>query len=338
MDIIENFFGNSHIFLNFIYFVLGLVVLLKGSDMFIDSAVFFAKKFNISEIIIGLTLVSIGTSLPELATNVASALKGSTGLALGNVVGSNVTNIALVVGVSALMVGRLTFNKMLFYRDVPVMIGASVYLVIAVFFFDGDTYRINWIESSIMLCCIVVYFAYLVKTNSLGELEEEGDDEVKIKAFSIGILYFILGFIGIFAGSEVAVQNIRFMAFKLNISDGIIGATIVALGTSLPELAVSITGILKNKATLSLGNIIGSNIFNILGVLGITGLIRSVDLVNVVTGEIDRIALYFTVPYTLFIALLLMVFMRTQWKIGRVKGSIFIFLYIAFIYINFMGF
>ena len=335
MEFINNFYQSAPLFVNILLFIGGLAFLIKGSDFFVDSAVFFARKFKVSEVVIGLTLVSIGTSLPELATNISSALKGRTAIAIGNITGSNITNIALILGIAALFMGKIKFNKKLFYRDSFFMLFASGLLLVFAYFFDKSVYQINRVESIIMVCLIIVYIIYLVKFNKESIAEEHHNDGW-IKSIFVGIIIFILGFIGIYIGSEVMVGNIIVIAGRLNIADGVIGATVVALGTSFPELAVTIVSIVKKKHDLSLGNIIGSNIFNILCILGITGLIKDISIISP-DGAIDTMMLFFTLPMTLFIAILLVIMMRIKWQLGRIKGGIFILTYIFFIILNYTG-
>ncbi|MCG8569028.1 MAG: calcium/sodium antiporter [Spirochaetes bacterium] len=333
MEIINQFFNNLPTILNFAFFIGGLYALIKGSDLFVESAVFFAKKFRVSEVIIGLTLVSIGTSLPELATNINSALKGRTAIAIGNVTGSNITNIALVAGVAIIMLGTIRFDKKLLTRDMLFMIGTTVLLVIFSYFFDGKNYAINRIEAGIMLAFLVLYLYYLFKFEHV----EEEAEEHHIKSMTIAILFFLIGFVGIFIGSELMVQNVIVIAKRLSIPDGVIGATIVALGTSLPELSVTITSILKKRSDLSLGNIVGSNIFNILGILGITGIIRNINIFDKLTNTPDTMTLFFTIPLALFIALLFLIFMRTRWELNRIEGIVLLLCYFCFIALSFIG-
>lgn len=335
MQTIDAFFAEIPIYLNILFFLIGLVFLVKGSDFFVDAAVFFAKKFKVSEVIIGLTLVSIGTSLPELATNINSALKGRTAIAIGNILGSNITNIALVAGVAALIVGKIVFDKKLFTRDIPIMLGATAVIGAFIFLFDGPDYKVNRFEALGMVVLLVLYLIYLLKTH---HVEDEVDEEEHhVTSMIVAILLFIGGFLGIFLGSELMVRNVIEIAREFHISDGIIGATVVALGTSLPELSVTIMGIIKKRANLSLGNIVGSNIFNILGILGITGLIRDISLIDGLSGKPDMAALLFVFPFCAIISLLLCLFMRIRWQLERYEGVILVFLYGTFLFFNFAG-
>lgn len=334
-----DFINDLPIVINFLLFALGVLLLVKGSDLFIDSAVYFAKKFHVSEMIIGLTLVSFGTSLPELATNINSAIKGRSAIAMGNVTGSNITNIALVIGLSALIIGKIKVPRKLFIRDMLFMIGTTVLLLVFSYFFDNGGYVINRVESTIMLILLIFYIFYLFNFNKedVGHEAHEHEKQ-KIKSMGFAVLLFIGGITLIFLGSEVMVRNIIAIAGKLNISDGVIGATIVALATSLPELSVTIIGILKKNADLSLGNIVGSNIFNILAILGVTGMINEINIFNVLTGTPDQKMLSFTLPFTLFIAIALFIFMAIKMQLGRIKGAIFLLFYAGFIVLNFVQF
>lgn len=328
-----------HISINFLLFIAGVIVLVKGSDVFVDSAVYFAKRFNISEIIVGLTLVSIGTSLPELATNINSALKARTAIAIGNVTGSNITNIALIIGISALIIGRLKVPKKLIKRDMIFMLLITLLLLTFSYFFDGDKFVINRFEAIIMVVLFVFYIIYLFRFEK-DEVSQEIKEyeELKINKMWVALSFFFLGLIGIFFGSEIMVRNVIVIADKLYISDGVIGATIVALGTSIPELSVTIVSIIKKRSDISLGNIVGSNIFNILAVLGLTGIIRQIDIINVIDGTPDKILLYWTLPLAMGVSLLLFIFMLINKQLGRIKGTIFLLIYIGFIVFNFTGF
>ena len=315
--------ANIHIILNFTLFIIGVAILIKGSDFFVDSAVYFSRKFHISEIIIGLTLVSIGTSLPELAANINSALKSRSAIAIGNVTGSNITNIALVIGISALIIGKINVPKKLLKRDMFFLLGVTMLLLIFSYFFDGNNFRINRIEALIMFILLLLYIFYLFKFNKEDISHEVCEhEELKIKSLKFAILILFGGILCIFFGSEIMISNAIVIADKLNISDGVIGATIVALSTSIPELSVTIIAIFKKKSDLSLGNVVGSNIFNILGVLGITGLITNINITTVSNGGPDIKMLYWTLPITLIIAVLLFIFMLIKMQLTRVKGII----------------
>jgi len=331
-------FFSFHIIFNFLFFVLGVAVLVKGSDFFIDSAIFFARKFHVSEMIIGLTLVSIGTSLPELAANINAAVKGRSAIAIGNVTGSNITNIALIIGISILIVGKVKIPKKLVNRDMYFMLGVTTLLLVFAYFFDSKNYCINRIESGIMFFILIFYFIYLFKFHKEDvDHEIHEHEELKVKSMWSAVLFLLLGIFFIYAGSEVMIQNIIAVSDKLKISDGVIGATIVALATSLPELSVTIIGIIKKKSDISLGNIVGSNIFNILGVLGITGLINKIYIVEQINNNTvpDLKMLYWTLPLTLVIAVLFYIFMLIKMQLGRIKALLFLLFYIGFIFFNF---
>jgi len=337
MGAINNFFESSNLFINFLFFILGMAILIKGSDFFIDSAIIFARKFKISEVIIGLTLVSIGTSLPELATNVSSAFKGRTAIAIGNIAGSNITNIALILGLSAVIVGKIAFDKKILTRDSIFMVLSTILLLAFSFFFDKELYTINKIEASILLLLAVFYTIYLFKFRKEAAEEEEQEHETSwIKNIPMAVTIFLVGLLGIYAGSEVMVGNVISIAKKLNIADGVIGATIVALGTSFPELAVTTLGVIKKKHDIALGTIVGSNIYNILLIIGITGIIKYVDIINI-DGSPDMTMLFFTLPVALLVAVLLPVFMSIKMRLSRTKGIIFMAIYIAFIILNYTG-
>ncbi len=334
MAFLNELYNTVPTILNIIFFIIGLIILIKGSDFFIDSAVFFARKAKVSETIIGLTLVSMGTSLPELATNINATIKGRTAIAIGNITGSNITNIGLIIGICALILGSLPINKKILYRDTPIMIFFTMLLLIFSYFFDKNVFAINRIEAIIFVVLMILYIWYLFRFNkeNLEHTEETG----KIKSIFWGILFFILGLAGVIFGSDVMIDNILIVAKRLNIKDGVIGATVVAIGTSLPELAVSFIAAIKKKTDLSIGNIVGSNIFNILFIIGISGIIRDITIVNA-DGTIDKLMLFFTLPLTMAIAVLFFLFSLIGQKIGRIKGLIILLIFIGFIVFNYMS-
>lgn len=320
--------------LNILFFIIGLVGLVKGSGWFIDGASFIAHRLKIPDAIIGLTLVSIGTSLPELATNIYSASTGNPAIAMGVIPGSNITNILLVLGISIVLLKVVPVSKLLFYRDSTVMLLAFIIFVVMCYFFpdSAGNNALNRIEAAILLILFCSYMILLFKRSGTikEEIKEECDnhsDKSFINTLPRSSFALLGGGFLVALGSQLMVDNVVWIAdTKLHISPQVIAVTIVAFGTSVPELAVTFTGIIKKKSDIAIGNIIGSGIFNLVFVMGITGLIAEIP----VSKEVTQLIL----PYMLGSAILLFIFMRTGWNLKRWEGIIFILLFLSFITLN----
>ena len=325
-------FSTGNIILDSLLLALGLFMLLKGSDMFVDASAFIARHFNVSEIIIGLTLVSIGTSLPELATNIYASFSGEAEIALGNVVGSNITNISLILGVAALIGKGLPVPKSMIQRDIPAMIFVFIF-----FFFlcytgpggDKPDHFLSRLDGLLLLAFFIIYLISLFKNKSAGETtenKEEKHDGHKVQSVLKAVIFFILGLIMITAGSKLAVDNVVYIATKLHIPKELISATIIAFGTSIPELAVTVTGIIKKQGGLALGNIIGSCIFNIVLVMSSAVIISPLS--------VSSQMLSFILPLMLLCGISLSIFMKTENKLIKSEGFILLLLYVVFIIYN----
>lgn len=249
---------------------LGFTVLVKGADWFVDGAAGLSRKFGIPELVIGLTIVAMGTSLPEAAVSITGALKGSAGIAIGNVVGSNICNILLILGVTT-AITSLRIQQSTIRYEIPFMIFISGVLLAQGM--SGGV--ITRMEGGVLLGLFVVYLIYLKfltdKTPEAEPSEPQEKEELPSVGKCVGLI--ILGAAMIIYGSDLAVQGAKTLARLFGLSDRLIGLTIVAIGTSLPELAASAVAALKGNADIAVGNIVGSNIFNILFVLGTTTLI-----------------------------------------------------------------
>ena len=340
-------------------FLFGLGILIRGSDFFVGSAAFIAKRFGVSELIIGLTLVSMGTSFPELGASVYASATGKGGIAVGNVVGSNVANIALVLGV-CLILRRITVKRKMLKRDGIIMLGVS--MLFTLFVFDGVT---QW-EGLVLMALFAAYLLFLYRQNRnekkskaiqrvLEEsiqkdkpltsefakliIEEEDDIpnkkeacepekvEVKEKGLRREIFRLTAGCLGVIVGAWLLVEMAVSIADTFNISQTVIGSTLVAFGTSVPELAVSIVAILKRYEQISIGNIIGSNIFNILLVIG------AAAMVNPLKGD-DKL-LFTNIPIMLLVAAILLIFMAVRGRLERWEGGVFVAIYAVFLILNF---
>lgn len=250
------------------FLAVGLAVLVKGADWFVDGAAGLAKKFGIPELVIGLTIVAMGTSLPEAAVSITGALKGSAGIAIGNVVGSNICNILLILGVTT-AITSLRIQQSTIRYEIPFMIFISGVLL-AMGMSGGVITRM---EGGVLWGLFVVYLIYLKFLTDKTPEPAEPKDKEELPSVGKCVGLIILGAAMIIYGSDLAVQGATTLARLFGLSDRLIGLTIVAIGTSLPELAASAVAALKGNAGIAVGNIVGSNIFNILFVLGTTTLI-----------------------------------------------------------------
>lgn len=299
--------------------VVGFVLLIKGADFFVDGSGSIARKLQIPDIIVGLTIVAMGTSAPELAVSVSAALGGSTEIAMGNVVGSNILNILIILGISALIV-PLAVDKSMFKRDFPVLLLTAVLLPAMALLF-GD--KVGLIAGIIFLVIFVFYIFLAVRAAIAYRKSGAGDGESKIKVLPWwqSILYTIGGAAVIVFGGNLSVEAAKKIAAACGISEAIIGLTVVALGTSLPELVTSVIAAKKGSSDIALGNIVGSNIFNILFILGTTAVIKPVPVPQ--SGFVDMMVL-------LGITVLLFIICVTTKKINRVAGASFLALYVAY--------
>ncbi len=296
--------------LSILLFIIGLVILLKGADWTTIKAERIAKYFGVSNLVIGLTLVAISTSLPELAVSVTASALNSGGISIGNVVGSNIANIGLVLGISLIITPTLVDKKNL--EEASIMF--VLMIVAAIYIYNG----VGRIEGSFLLVFIGVYLGDLVKhRRKLAKYVVPGYDIKK------EFLVFTIGVAGVILGSRILVDSTISIASIFNISEIVISATAIAIGTSLPELSVSLSAGKKGFKQMAIGNIIGSNIFNIAGVLAISAIVRPV----MSSHEIN----FVDVPIMVILAGLLLVFMRTKWELSRKEGAVFLAIYAIFI-------
>ena len=271
--------------------VVGFVFLVKGADWFVDGAAGLAAKLRIPQLVIGLTIVAFGTSAPELATSIISSSKESVGIAIGNILGSNVCNILLILGLSA-VISVLPIQKESLKIDLPVLIGASILIIL----FGETGGKIDRIEGAVMTLCLIAYTVFLIvgalrKRDKEGGMSDLNDHEVvveedeepkngfdawyeKMKAFTwFLVVATVVGLGIVVSGAMMAVEGAKTIASKLGVSENIIGLTVVAIGTSLPELITSVMAAKKGETDIAVGNIVGSNIFNVLMVGGVSAMI-----------------------------------------------------------------
>ena len=253
--------------------VLGFVLLVKGADWFVVGAADIARRLGIPQLIVGLTIVAMGTSMPEAAVSIAAALQGSADITVGNVLGSNIVNILIILGLTA-VITRVEIQESTLRYEIPFMMVATVLLLVL-----GYTgYSITFVEGVVLWALFLLFLGYLFRSAKSGKGEDEADAEEKSEAMSVArcLLYMVVGGFLVVKGSDFAVMGASDIARFFGISERIIGLTIVALGTSLPELVTSVTAARRGDAGIAIGNIVGSNVFNILFVLSTTALIVDV--------------------------------------------------------------
>lgn len=257
------------IFVHLVFLAAGFVLLMKGADFFVEGASMIATKFGIPQIVIGLTIVACGTSAPEAAVSISAAFKGTAGITIGNIVGSNIMNILLILGLTAALT-KVPIKEGTVKVEMPFVIGVTV-LMLGLGMMDGNLSRIDGVIFWIVFLCFFGYLIYLTKKDNIPEEAVQSAGLIKMLLYTVG------GLAAIVIGSDVTVDAATAIAKALSVSDRVIGLTIVAFGTSLPELVTSVTAALKGKADLAVGNIVGSNIFNILFVVGSVSLIHPIS-------------------------------------------------------------
>ena len=312
----------THAFL----FVLGLAALVAGAESLVRGASKIALSLGISPLVVGLTIVALGTSAPEVAVSVGAVLNDSADIAVGNVVGSNIFNVLLILGLSA-VVTPLIVHSQIIRQEVPIMIGASVLL--AVMAIDG---RIGHWESALLLSLLAGYVVFLVRQSRAETAEARDEFEGRVSRpggwdghWSVQLLFILVGLALLVLGSNWLVDSAVVFARALGVSDLVIGLTIIAAGTSMPEVATSVTAAVRGQRDIAVGNVIGSNTFNILGCLGLSGLVSSGGL------GIAPAVLNFDLWVMVAVALAcLPVFMFGR-RIGRRRGLLFLAYYVAYV-------
>ncbi len=315
--------------IDFIYIAIGIGLLTLGGDWLVNGATALARRLSIPPMIIGLTIVAMGTSMPEFAVAVIAAMGGSSGVSVGNVVGSNIANIALILGFTALM-RPISAERNLVKKEIPMMIGFAVLL--AVFAFNKS---IDMIDGAILSSCYVLFLWYCVRTARKNKVDadkascdaEQHDEHLPLWRDIVNIA---IGCVALVGGGKATVVGAVSVAESFGISQTVIGLSVVAIGTSLPELAASIAAARKGATELIIGNVIGSNIANVGCVMGLTTIISPVSI----TADYDSV-MFIDIPVMLVLSVLLIPIVFTQSKIGRKEGA---FLLISFfVYMGYLG-
>lgn len=307
--------------------VVGFLLLIKGADYLVTGSVSLAKKYKISNLVIGLTIVGFGTSAPELAVNLTSAFSGSTDLAIGNIIGSNISNVFLILGICAIIY-PLTVKRNTVWKEIPLSLLAAVITAVLAndIFFDtqvGSTFNvISRIDGLVLLSFFIIFMYYIFGIAKESDTNEE-IEHVHLPKYKIG-LYIAGGLAALVLGGKWIVGSAVFIASTMGISESIIGLTIVAVGTSLPELAASAVAAYRKHSDIAVGNIVGSNIFNIFWILGLSAVISPLPLQHDAFIDLE---------FLVFSSLLLFVFLfiGEKEKIERRQGVLFILIYAFYI-------
>ncbi|MDX9808212.1 MAG: calcium/sodium antiporter [Acholeplasma sp.] len=317
------------LFWAFMLLLAGFVILVKGADFFVDGASSIAKFFKISSLIIGLTVVAFGTSLPEAAVSITSALSGADDVSFGNIIGSNIFNLAFILGLASLVLPQVVHDDLI-RRDFPFALIAVVLLVPMYYFFAGTSpYFILRFEAAILLFILASFMFFILKdAKAMNELNTQvvthADEVEKVAKYSIkmAIPITLIGMAGIVGGGIMVTNGARTIALELGMSEWLVGLTIVSVGTSLPELVTSVVAAAKKESEISMGNIIGSNIFNIAFILGASAFINPIALNQ--TAIID---IYILIGLTAAVFL----FSLSNRKISRLEGFFLVMSYISYL-------
>lgn len=306
--------------LNILIIVVGIALVLWGADRLTDGAVAVAEKMKMPQIVIGLTIVAMGTSMPEFCVSLISALKGTSDLAVGNIVGSNIFNALLIVGVSAL-VAPMTIMETTVRKDIPFALVASALLLIMCL--DGNISRI---DAGILFVMFLIFMYMTLK----GAKKQGADAEEAIEgegkkpmATWLSVVWILVGLLCLIGGSNLFVEGATAVATNLGVSEAVIGLTIVAGGTSLPELATSVVSARKGNSGIAIGNALGSNVFNILAILGITGMITPMTLKGITYIDLSMLVISI---------MLVWLFSFTKYKIERWEGAVLTAVFVGYIY------
>ncbi len=308
--------------------ILGFLLLVVGGEFLVRSSVALSFKFNLSKMVIGMTVVSFATSAPELLVSLQAALDGSSDISLGNIIGSNIANIGLVLGSTALITPLVVTKD--FYRiNWPMMMLLSVVL----FFFLKSGRILSFSEGLALVASLIIFLYILIKRASKEEIEiDENIDEALMETSNFKVvLWLLIGGSALYFGSEWLVKGAKELALSIGVSERVISVTMVAIGTSVPELAASLIAALKSEKAISLGNLIGSNIFNIASVLGLTAMIQpiSVDSDKILTNDIFWMLAFAFV-------LLPLAFIGKKMVFGRGTGFVIFSGYMVFLYLTFL--
>lgn len=305
--------------------VLGFILLVIGGEYLVRSSVALSFKFNISKMVIGMTVVSFATSAPELLVSLQAALSGSPAIAINNVVGSNIANIGLVLGITAL-VGPILVDRSFYKLNWPVMMAISIIL----YYFLSNDRVLSAIEGGILFLLLIAFIVYLLRHVKKDEVAEEIDESLSdTSGFKI-VIWLVIGAAALYFGSEWLVEGAKDIALSIGVSEAVIGVSLIAIGTSVPELAASVIAAAKKEKAISLGNLIGSNIFNIGSVLGLTAIIKPIPIDD--ASILDRDIFWMLSNAAVLLPL---VFIKKKFEISRIKGFFLVIGYGVFMFLLF---
>ncbi len=321
--------GGIFIFIYIIVLAIGFVALVKGADIFVDGSSALARIFKVSSLIIGLTIVALGTSAPELAVSTLASIQGSNEIALSNVIGSNTFNLIAVLGVCAI-IHPLPVNDRLLKRDFPVSIAGAFLLLLfalvpallggnlAISSVDQNVGQLTRWMGLVLIVLFASYIFYLIKI-SRNKPDESNDNEQLIPAWKC-ILQIIIGLALVIGGGQAVVYSAKKIAFEMGMSETLIGLTVVAIGTSLPELVTSIVASRKGETDMAVGNVIGSNIFNIFFILGVASLLRPIGV---------NMASVYDIAILIIVSIITLIFSFTAKTINRKEGAFLLLMYVS---------
>jgi cation:H+ antiporter len=310
------------------YVIVGLILLVIGGEFLVRSSIGLSFKLHISKMVIGMTVVSFATSAPELLVSLQAALAGSPAIAINNVIGSNIANIGLVLGITAI-IGPIAVSKEFYKFNWPVMMLFSIVLY---YFLWNDTV-LSQLEGILLLVGLVVFLFVLIRNARKEEVvSEEIDDALAIVGYGKIVIWLIIGGVALYFGSDLLVDGAKEIAKSVGVSEGVISITMIAIGTSVPELAASVIAAIKGEKAISLGNLIGSNIFNIASVLGFTALIKEIQI-PIDEPQILARDIFWMLGFSA--VLIPLVFIKKKFVLSRFKGVFLFLAYATFIYLVF---
>ncbi|WP_299395731.1 calcium/sodium antiporter [uncultured Gelidibacter sp.] len=313
--------------MSFVWVILGLILLVVGGEFLVRSSVALSFKFNISKLVIGMTVVSFATSAPELLVSLQAALDGSSDISLGNVIGSNIANIGLVLGITAL-ISPLGVDKNFYKLNWPMMMLLSIVLY---FMLQSGNVLDRWEGAALLISIIIFLIVLIQRSRKEANVEiDDVDDTLQVTSGFKITIWLLIGGLALYYGSEWLVFGAKEMALSFGVSERVISVTMVAIGTSVPELAASVIAALKKEKAISLGNLIGSNIFNIASVLGITAIIQPIAVNNPKILGSDMI---WMIAFAFI--LIPMIFLPKKLELGRLKGFILLAAYLIFVFLAF---
>lgn len=313
--------------MNLLFIVLGLILLVLGGEFLVRSSVGLSFKLNLSKMVIGMTVVSFATSVPELLVSLQAALDGSPAMAINNVVGSNIANIGLVLGITTI-IGTIGVSKDFFKLDWPTMV---VFSLLIYYFLSNDN-MLTRIEGIILFTLLIFFLIILIKKAKPDDISNDDvDDSLAKIGWKKILLWLVIGGVALYFGAEFLVNGAKDLAKQAGISEAVISVTLIAVGTSIPELAASVISAIKGEKAISLGNLIGSNIFNIGTVLGWTAIIKETPVTEASILSRD---IFWMIGFALI--LLPLSFLPKKLQIGKYKGAMLFLAYAFFVYLSFM--